>query len=337
MQTSLRHGLKKIFCFKIKDNKKKSTIDELMELKKRLMKTDNNSDENDLEIEKIECEIAEEVAKREFDKIEKVIGKIETEPNINMWSEMRKAFPKKTQPLPTGVKNLIGKVITNPDEKKQVTLKHFENRMRKREVKDNVKESIDTSEKVFNMRVNETTNNKSPVFTMKELDTDLQKLKTGISKDPDSYIYELFKENTIGSDLKQSLLLMMNKIKQQMRVPEALRNASITILHKRKCKLDLNNWRGIFVTSVIRGILMKLVYERTYKIVNENMSDAQIGARKGKSVRNHLFVLNSIISDVNNNRKKEPIDVNIMDYKQMFDTEELPAVLNALYEAGVLE
>ena len=34
-------------------------------------------------------------------------------------------------------------------------------------------------------------------------------------------------------------------------------------------------------------------------------------------------------------KKKDPIDVNIMDFKQMFDAEELPIVLNAFYESGI--
>ena len=48
-----------------------------------------------------------------------------------------------------------------------------------------------------------------------------------------------------------------------------------------------------------------------------------------------MFVLNSIMSDVLSSKKKVPIDLNIMDYKQMFDAEEAPVCLNALYDAGV--
>ena len=80
---------------------------------------------------------------------------------------------------------------------------------------------------------------------------------------------------------------------------------------------------------------MKLLHVRTYQKVAHNMSDSQIGAQKRKSVRNHLFVLNSIISDVLSSKQKAPIDLNIMDYKQMFDAEEVPICLNALYDAGV--
>ena len=36
----------------------------------------------------------------------------------NIWRQMRKSFPKKTKPFPTGVKNVEEKVITHPKEKK---------------------------------------------------------------------------------------------------------------------------------------------------------------------------------------------------------------------------
>ena len=79
---------------------------------------------------------------------------------------------------------------------------------------------------------------------------------------------------------------------------------------------------------------MKLLHERAYSIVASNMTDSKIGARKKKSVRNHTFVLNSIISDVLSSTKKTPVDLLIMDFKHMFDPEESSIALNALYETG---
>ena len=86
----------------------------------------------------------------------------------------------------------------------------------------------------------------------------------------------------IGSDLKMSLLTMVNRIKEQTAVSECMKTAHITMLHKKKNKLDLNNWQGIFVTSVLRTILMKLIHGQTYEIVAQSMSDSQIGAQKKK-------------------------------------------------------
>jgi hypothetical protein len=60
-----------------------------------------------------------------------------------------------------------------------------------------------------------------------------------------------------------------------------------------------------------------------------------IGARKHKNIRNHIFVVNSVIQDVLSKKSKEPIDIMVLDYKQMFDSECLFECLNDLYEAGV--
>ena len=196
-------------------------------------------------------------------------------------------------------------------------------------------EETKRNENLFKMRVEEAETKISPPFSMTELETVLKKLKTGKSRDPDNFVYDLFKYGVIGSDIKLSVLMLMNQMKSQMTIPEEMKTANITILHKKNSKVDLNNWRGVFVTSVVRGIMMKLIYERSYEKVDKNMTDAQIGARKRKSVRNHLFVLNAMMSDVMSSNKKEPVDLNVMDFKQMFDAEEVPQVLNALYESGV--
>jgi hypothetical protein len=200
--------------------------------------------------------------------------------------------------------------------------------MRKRAIKEDIVEIRNLHEQLFNKRLNKSKYNKSAPFNMIELDKVLKSLKTGNSRDPDNLICELFKINIIGDDLKTSILMMMNKMKSDFSIPQSLRRANITILHKKNFKLYLNNWRGIFVCSVLRSILMKLIHERAYEKVTSNMTDAQIGARRNKSVRNHLFILNSIISDVMASKDKDPVDISIMDFKQMFDAEELPIVLN---------
>ena len=65
------------------------------------------------------------------------------------------------------------------------------------------------------------------------------------------------------------------------------------------------------------------------------MSDSNIGARKGKNIINHIFVANSLIHDVLSKKTKEPIDIMVLDYKQMFDSECLCECMNDLYEAGI--
>ena len=90
---------------------------------------------------------------------------------------MRKSFPRNSKPIPTGVLNVEGKLITNPEEKKSVTLNHFENRMRKRKVKYEVGDLMKTEETVFGKRVKEAKQNVSLPFSMTELERVLKKPK----------------------------------------------------------------------------------------------------------------------------------------------------------------
>ena len=82
---------------------------------------------------------------------------------------------------------------------------------------------------------------------------------------------------------------------------------------------------------------MKLIYNEKYKIIDSNMSDSNVGARRNKNIRNHIFVVNGIINDVLSSKKNKPIDIQIKDYKQCFDSMWLEETLNDLYEAGVTD
>ena len=80
---------------------------------------------------------------------------------------------------------------------------------------------------------------------------------------------------------------------------------------------------------------MKLVYGDKYDVVDGNMSDSNVGARKMKNIRNHIFVLNGIINDVIHNPGRDSIDIEILDYKQSFDFMWMEEVINDLWEAGI--
>ena len=80
---------------------------------------------------------------------------------------------------------------------------------------------------------------------------------------------------------------------------------------------------------------MRLIYEDKYEQINQSMSDSQVGGRKGKNIRNHIWIVNGIICDVISTKKKSPVDIQIFDYKQRFDSLWLEECLNDLYSAGV--
>ena len=79
---------------------------------------------------------------------------------------------------------------------------------------------------------------------------------------------------------------------------------------------------------------MKLIYNDEYQTVDSSMSDSNIGARKYKNIINHLFIINGVINEAIKTKKKA-IDIEIMDYRQCFDSMWLEEVINDLYEAGI--
>ena len=67
---------------------------------------------------------------------------------------------------------------------------------------------------------------------------------------------------------------------------------------KKESKHNLENDRGIFGLSVFKKIIDKLIYQEMYPLVDEGMSDSNIGARRKKNIKNHLFIVYGVINSV---------------------------------------
>ena len=147
----------------------------------------------------------------------------------------------------------------------------------------------------------------------------MKKLKNNKTRDPHGLINDIFKPGIIGEDLKLAMLNLFNCIKAELKIPKMFQYANITTIWKKKgSRRDLNNDRGIFVVSVMRMMLDSLIYEDKYKDIDENMSDSNIGARKNRNIRDHLFIVNGIINSVLNG-ESGPIDIQIYDVQKCFD------------------
>ena len=110
---------------------------------------------------------------------------------------------------------------------------------------------------------------------MSDLDKALADLKNNKSRDHSGYVNEIFKEGVIGSDLKRSLLMMLNKLKLNRMIVEFMRFTNISTVPKKGSLTVLENERGIFRVDIVRSILMKIIYNDKYPEIDENMSDSQ--------------------------------------------------------------
>ena len=121
-------------------------------------------------------------------------------------------------------------------------------------------------------------------------------------------------------------------IKQKIVVPSMMQFANITSLYKNKgSRLDMDNERGIFILTVLRKILDKLIYNDKYKDIDMGMSDSNIGARRKKNIKNHLFVVYGIINSILNEEDLS-IDISIYDLEKAFDAMWLEDCLIDLYD-----
>ena len=72
-------------------------------------------------------------------------------------------------------------------------------------------------------------------------------------------------------------------------------------------KIELKKQRGIFRVSVIRLILMRMIYNSKYDEIDKNISDGQMGAWKGKGCKPNIWIINRMIHETLHNKKKKPI------------------------------
>ena len=111
--------------------------------------------------------------------------------------------------------------------------------------------------------------------------------------------------------------------------------ANITTVPKKGSRILLKNERGIFRVSVVRSILMGLVYDMKYPDIDRKMSDCQMGGRKRKGCKNNIFILNGLIHEVLSSKKMKPILLRFYNYSQMFDSIDLKEAISDIYDTGV--
>ena len=300
-------------------------------------KTANERHQLEDRLQEIEEEIAKDCETKNYEKIKErllsITNKNGTTNNTGVWKLRRKIFPKPVEQL-TAKKDKNGKLVSHADALKTLYIDGYLERLKHREMIPELLKLKTLREELFLQRLELCKLNKSPEWTMGDLDKVLSQLKEKKATDPTGLVNELFSSHNIGDDLKKSVLLMMNKIKMNYREPEFMSLANITSFWKGKGgKDDIENERGIFILNILRMIKDKLIYNDIKTVLQ--MSDSQVGARNDYSIRNHLFIIYSCLNSANNN-ESPPIDLHMYDLTKCFDGLWLEECCNNLYEAGVI-
>ena len=100
---------------------------------------------------------------------------------------------------------------------------------------------------------------------------------------------------TEGETLDKALLILMNKCLEEGRIPDAWRNADVTILFKKGDSTNIEYYRPISLLSVLYKLLPKIIANRLTNKLELYQPIEQAGFRKGYSTIDHIQVVRTLI------------------------------------------
>ena len=303
--------------------------------KRRVLRT-KTDDESKIELIKIENELAERCAEDNYKKIKDALKDIECDEGGfhpgKLWKLKKKLCPYKTN-TPTAMKDPNGNLITGENNLNKHTIDHYKNVLRNREMNPDMIQMQKDKEELCEKRIHEAQTNKSEPWTAANLEEVLKYLKKDKSRDPDGNANELFHPDVAGKDMKEALLILMNRIKDELVFPTPMERCNITSIYKQGMKSVFDNYRGVFRVNILRNILDRLLYNDVYPVIDSNLTDANVGSRKGRNIRDNLFVLNAITNSVAKGDER-PCDVQAYDVEKCYDALWAQECINDFYDNG---
>ena len=126
---------------------------------------------------------------------------------------------------------------------------------------------------------------------------------------------------------------VLNEMKRSKEVPEEWNMVYITTIFKNKgSKKELVNYRGIFLTVIVKKILENMIKKRMEKPL-EKVNKHQGGSRSNRSPSDNLFLLYACID--HQKYKNKPLFVTAYDFEQAFDALWLQDCILSLEKIGV--
>ena len=78
---------------------------------------------------------------------------------------------------------------------------------------------------------------------------------------------------------------------------------------------------------------MRMLLNDKYETINNHMSDSNVGGRRGRGIRDHLFIVNEVIH--NHHNSNDSVSIQFFDFHSCFDSMWQKENINDLYESGI--
>ena len=155
-------------------------------------------------------------------------------------------------------------------------------------------------------------------ITDNEISSTIKNLKNGKSVFTDNIGNEALKHGHVY--FKESLSHVLNIVFQNGVFPKMWAEGIIIPLHKKNNRLDINNYRGIIISSCVSKVLLRILTKRIDKFMSQSgkWSIYQCGFKKDHRTDDNLFVLNTIYNKYVKDMNKD-VYIAFIDFSKCFD------------------
>ena len=236
---------------------------------------------------------------------------------FKIWKLKISLFPKTNSSLPIAKMSYQNEIVSHPKDLTNLLEEEYGRiRLRKRPIHPLFNKEKSIKKKIVKAKLQIASKKKTCMFKTEDLEYVLKGIKGNKARYPEGISRIIFKNSIVCSNLKESLLVLFNKLKIAGTIPEFMKKAVVTTIPKKGKQIILKNERGIFLVSCARSILMRLIYNLKSSTLDTNMSDSNVGGRKNKSGINHIWVMQSIIHRTLSSVRQNPIIIQQYDYRQ---------------------
>jgi hypothetical protein len=170
-------------------------------------------------------------------------------------------------------------------------------------------------------------------FSIDDVNGSISHCKNNKSPGIDQITNEIIKNG--GNILASSLLCLFKRLSILECIPnEWNEGIIIPIFKKGDCK-DLDNYRGITLTSCVSKVYNRIIAQSVSKFVEDNniLTEVQGSFRKDRRCEDHIFTLNSIMA-IRQAEGKQTF-MAFLDFKKAFDTIWRDGLFKAVRSIGI--
>ncbi len=170
-------------------------------------------------------------------------------------------------------------------------------------------------------------------FSIDDVIDAISHCKLNKSPGPDKITNELIKNG--GDALVTSLFNLFKRLATVECIPDEWNEGIIIPIFKKGDVKDLDNYRGITLTSCVSKVYNRIIAQNVSKFIEDNniLTEVQGSFRKDRRCEDHIFSLKSIIATRQAEGKQTYLA--FLDFKKAFDTVWREGLFNTIKNVGI--